>query len=247
MKNYLYKGGYHTVYRNFTVTALIVAAGKGIRMGGSLKKPYINIGGKPLLARTLDVFQHCDTVDDIAVTVAGEDISRCRSGIVEMFSLTKVTDVLAGGGTRQQSVAAGLEVVAGDIVVIHDGARPFIDCGLIEQCVEKLILQNIEGIACAVVPKDTIKSVDIKGVVQKTLDRESLRAVQTPQCFIAESVKRAHKNAAREGIAATDDLALLEHYGRRVGLHTGRYSNIKITTPEDLLIAEALIRRGDEA
>ena len=235
------------MYRNFIVTAVVVAAGRGSRMNSPVNKQYLMLKGKPILAHTLSALQRCDIVDRILVVAAQDDIPRCRRSVVEEFSLTKVTDVLTGGATRQQSVEAGLKAVVEGIVVIHDGARPFVDCSLVERGVERLVGQNLDGIACAVPVKDTVKLVDDEERVKMPLVRERLRAVQTPQCFIAEAVKEAHLRASGEVVGATDDLALLEHYGYRVGLYPGRYDNIKITTPEDLLLAEVLMEGRNKA
>ncbi|MFA7214605.1 MAG: 2-C-methyl-D-erythritol 4-phosphate cytidylyltransferase [Bacillota bacterium] len=234
------------MYRNLTVTAVVVAAGKGSRMNSPVNKQYLMLKDKPILAHTLSVFQRCDIVDHIVVVAARKDIPCCRQSVVEGFSLTKVKDILAGGCTRQQSATMALEYVEEGIVVIHDGVRPFVDCSLIERGVEKLVGQNIDGTACAVPVKDTVKLVDDGERVQRTLDRARLRAVQTPQCFMAEVIKEVHRKAAVEGAEATDDLALLEHYGYRVSLYPGRYDNIKITTPEDLLLAEVLMEGRDK-
>ena len=235
------------MYRNVPVTAIITAAGKGVRMKSQVSKQFLDLNGRPVLAHTLLAFQHCGVVDNILVVAAPEGIERCSEDIVERFGITKVKGILAGGSTRQQSVAAGLEAVEEGVVVIHDGVRPLVSCSLIEQGIERLMDLDLDGTACAVPVKDTVKLVDRAERVERTLDRERLRAVQTPQCFRAGTVKEAHRRAALEGVQATDDLMLLECYGYRVALYPGRYDNIKITTPEDLLLAGVLPeRRGRE-
>jgi 2-C-methyl-D-erythritol 4-phosphate cytidylyltransferase len=228
------------MYRNFPVTAVITAAGKGARMKSPVGKQFIELKGKPILVHTLLAFEKCQSVDVILVAAAPKDIIRCEE-IIERFGITKVKEILAGGSTRQQSVAACIAAVSDGLVVIHDGVRPFVDCGLIEQGIERLLDLGLDGIACAVPVKDTIKLVDAEGRVVKTLDRERLRSAQTPQCFKAKAVKEAHRRAALEGLQATDDLMLLESYGYSVGLYPGRYRNIKITTPEDLAVADSLM------
>lgn len=229
------------MYKELTVAAVVVAAGRGSRMNSPLAKQYLCVNDKPLLAYSLSALQQCGIIDHILVVVAQDDMLRCRQDVVRRFSLGKVRDILVGGITRQQSVAAGLEAVKENIVVIHDGARPLIDSDLINQGIKKLVEQGLDGVACAVPVKDTIKLVDDFGNVKKTLNRAELRAVQTPQCFIAEKIKKAHERAAIDGIEATDDLAVLEHYGYRTGLYPGQYDNIKITTPEDLTLMKALM------
>lgn len=247
MTNCSLSGVYIFMYRDFSIAAIIMAAGTGSRMNSSLSKPYIYIKGKPLLAHTLWQFQRCDIVDHILVVARQKDITRCRQDVVEKFCITKVKDIVAGGATRQQSVAAGLKEAQGDILIIHDGARPFVNGKLIEQGVKGLIERKLEGIACAVPLKDTIKLIGDGERVKRTLDRERLRAVQTPQCFLSAAVKRAHERAAGDGTMATDDLALLERYGYKVGLYPGIYDNIKITTQEDLLLAEVIMERHDRS
>jgi 2-C-methyl-D-erythritol 4-phosphate cytidylyltransferase len=229
------------MYENIRVTAVIAAAGKGSRMNSHINKQYIMLKDKPVLAHTLTGFEKCGSIDTIIVVAAPEDIDYCRKSIVDRFCLTKVRAILAGGQTRQQSVARGLEAVEDGIVVIHDGARPFVDCDLVEAGIGLLLEKNLDGAACALPVRDTVKLVGPDQVVERTLDREKIRAVQTPQCFLRRPVAKAHKRATREGIEATDDLALLEHYEYRVGLYAGRYDNIKITTPEDLLLARVLM------
>ncbi len=229
------------MYRSYKVTAVIAAAGKGSRMKSPTNKQFLVLKDKPVLAHTLAAFQKCELVDAVVVVSGREDIAHCRENIVSKFSLTKVTDVLPGGPTRQQSVSRGLEAVEDGIVIIHDGARPIIHPGLIEEGIELLLEQGLDGTACAVPVKDTVKMVGRGEVVERTLEREKLRAVQTPQCFLCEAIKEVHRRAAREGIEATDDLALLENYGYSAKLYGGRYDNIKITTPEDLLLAGILM------
>lgn len=234
------------MYKGFSVSAMVMAAGVGSRMNSPVEKPYINIAGKPILAHTLWQFQRCDIVDYVLAVVGRNNRTRCKRDIVEKFCLTKVKDIVVGGSTRQQSVAIGLRAIHGDIVIIHDGARPFVKRRLIERGIKGLIEQDLEGIACAVPLRDTIKLVDGEGKIKSTLDRESLRAVQTPQCFLGTTIKRVHERAIHDGVTATDDLALLEHYGYKVGLYPGEYNNIKITTAEDLYLAKYLIREHDK-
>ena len=177
------------MYRNLPVTAVITAAGKGARMKSHVGKQFIDLMGKPVLVHTLSAFQECGAVDGILVAVAPEDIDRCREVIVKRFGITKVKGILSGGRTRQQSAATGLEAVEGGIVVIHDGARPLVDCSLIEQGIKSLLELSLDGIACAVPVIDTIKLVDAKGKVERTLDRNAA-AVQTPSVLWRGRLRR---------------------------------------------------------
>ena len=232
------------MYHGFEVTAVVVAAGKGSRMKSRINKQFLMLKDKPVLAHTLAALQECEAVDRVVVAAARGDIEYCSEKIVRKFGMTKVEKILAGGQTRQQSVALGLQAAADGIVLVHDGARPFVDCSLIRKGIRLLLEQNLDGTACAVPLSDTVKVVGPDGAVEKTLDRESLRAVQTPQCFVSRVIKEVHRRAAGEGLAVTDDLALLEHYGYRVGLYRGRNRNIKITTPQDLLLAAVMMEGG---
>jgi 2-C-methyl-D-erythritol 4-phosphate cytidylyltransferase len=232
------------MYRGLKVTALVVAAGKGTRMNTNVKKQYMLLGGKPVLARTLQAMQDCDVVDDVLVVTARGEIDYCWQNIVQAFSLSKVAKIVEGGDTRQQSVARGLEVLNCDIVIIHDGARPFVTCEIIEQGVRLLDQKGCDGAVCAVPLKDTVKLADINGVVERTLDRNRLMAAQTPQCFFLSTVKEAYKRAQAEAFEATDDSMLLERYGYTVQLYQGDYKNIKITTQEDIYIAQAMSEGG---
>lgn len=229
------------MYNGNRITAVVAAAGKGTRMNSPINKQYLMIRNRPVLAQTLNVFQKCEWIDTVVVVVAREDMEYCVREVVVKYGMTKVEKVLPGGDTRQRSVATGLEMVEGGIVVVHDGARPFFDCHQVENGIKRLLEGRLDGAACAVPVKDTIKLIDENEAVKGTLDRQTLRAVQTPQCFWVDKIKEAHQRADREGLEVTDDLSLLEHYGYNVGLYRGSYNNIKITTQEDLLFARALI------
>lgn len=224
------------------VFALIPAAGRGARMGG-VKKPYIEIAGIPILALTVRKFQDCPLIEGIVLVVAKEDVERCRCEIVERFGFDKVVAIVPGGATRRKSVFNGLKTVEGmaNLVVIHDGVRPFASFDLIKRCLEE---GRKWGAATAAVPvKDTIKEGDEKGFAVKTLDRNRLWAIQTPQVFKFDLIMEAHRLAERDEIEATDDARLVERMGVKVKLVMGSYQNIKITTPEDLIIAEAILKR----
>jgi 2-C-methyl-D-erythritol 4-phosphate cytidylyltransferase len=216
------------------VAAVIVAAGESRRMGGR-DKVFALLAGKPVLVRVVDVFQRCDLISQIIVVVNKQSLERCQRLVAEQ-GWDKVSDVCLGGERRQDSVAAGLSRLSYcQWVVIHDGARPLVSedlicCGLAE-AVET-------GAAVAAVPvKDTIKLAGDDRLVRSTPPRNSLWAVQTPQVFRFDIINKAYHQAKAE---VTDDASLVEQLGYKVKLYMGAYDNIKITTPDDLAVAEAL-------
>jgi len=225
------------------VAAVIAAAGRGTRMDLDINKQYIEIQGVPILAMAIGKFEDCSLIDEIVVVAGKGEIDYCRKNVIERFGFTKVRSVTEGGDSRQRSVYNGLKQVSPGcgIVLIHDGARPFVSTGSIIECIEAA---STYGAACVAVPvKDTIKESDADGFVSKTLDRSSLWQIQTPQAFAYEMIMDVHSRAARDMFEATDDAMLAEKYGYRVRLVMGGYSNIKVTTKEDLVFAEALFRQ----
>lgn len=230
---------------NPPVSAVIVAAGQGRRMNADKNKQYIEIAGKPVLARTLEVFQECSCIDEIILVVNSQDILFCKQDIVDFYGITKVKSLVAGGRERQESVYNGLLEVDGKcgIVLIHDGARPFVSVQSIQESVEAA---REYGASCVAVPvKDTIKTADGEGFIDKTLDRTVIWSIQTPQTFKYELVMKAHNAARAEGFSGTDDAVLVERLGVRTRLVMGDYTNIKITTPEDLIFGEAIAAEYD--
>ena len=221
------------------VVAIIVAAGEGQRMGG-IDKMFASINGRPALARVLDAFQGCKKIDQIVVVMGAKNIEACRK-LVKSEGWSKVKDIVPGGKRRQDSVAEGLKRVKdADWIVIHDGARPLVTSDLIER---GLAAAKETGAAVAAVPvTDTIKTVKDDEIVDKTLSRQNLRAIQTPQVFRADIIKKAYQNATGD---VTDDAALVEKAGYKVKLYMGSYANIKITTPDDLAVAEALLKNHE--
>jgi len=223
--------------------ALILAAGKGTRMGAAKNKPYLSLGGKPVLCHTLFAFERSPQVDEIVLIVGEDDVDCARSSIVDAFDFTKVRSIVVGGPKRQDSVWEGLRAITGtcDLVVVHDGVRPFVSQVLLEKTVRAV---EATGAAVAAVPvKDTIKTVSPQGEVRTTLDRTALWAVQTPQAFRRDILIRAFERARDEGFYATDDAALVERTGVPVRIVDGSYENIKITTPEDLVLGEAILKK----
>jgi len=199
------------------------------------------------LAHTLKAFEQCDQVDEVIVVVARKDLQVYSEEIIDRYSFAKVRQVVVGGAHRQESVYKGLRAVepTTDFVVIHDGVRPFITPEQIAASIEAC--RAYGAVITAVPVKDTITMVR-DGVVLHTPPRETLWAVQTPQTFALSLILNAHEKARSEGVQATDDAALVERLGHPVHILQGSYENIKITTPEDLALAEVLLsQRGARA
>lgn len=223
------------------VTAIIAAAGSGNRMGAGKNKVLLEIGGREIISRTVEVFENCPLIDEIIIVTRSCDIDECKSA-VKRFG--KVSAVTAGGETRQESVLIGLKKAKGaDFAVIHDGARALITSELIENVL--LDAQKYGAATVGVTPKDSLKTVDENGFVSSTIDRSTARAVQTPQVFAYPSILSAHLSAANDGFSATDDCAVYEKYIGKVYVTEGSYENIKLTTPEDLLIAERILNERE--
>ena len=223
--------------------AIIPAGGSGKRMQENLSKQYLLLDGIPVLAHTLRVFQGSPNIDEIFLIVPGDDIKYARECIVEKFGISKVSRIVAGGRERQDSVRNGIDILRSDhdIVVIHDGVRPFIS----ERLVHFAILEALKQAAVTVgVPvKDTVKLVDGHGEILKTLNRDSLWLTQTPQAFKRDVIKKAYETAYRDNYYGTDDASLVERLGITVKMICGSYDNIKITTKDDIMLAEVLVKR----
>ncbi len=249
------------------VDAIIVSAGKGRRFSegkekgseyGSTKlgpgpmkisrgkKQFQLLAGKPILAHTLDRFEACPLIRSVLLVVGQEDMDHCVEEIVERYGYKKISQIVPGGRRRQDSVRKGIDALSGDadVVVIHDGVRPFVTQELIEESIHAAL--RFEAALVAMPVKDTIKIVHHDGTVMKTLDRETLWQIQTPQAFRVSLIKEAHRRATEEGFVGTDDASLVERLGVKVHVIPGSYSNLKITTPEDLIMAEFLfqMRKG---
>jgi len=216
------------------VGVVIAAAGSGERMG-EVDKMFALLGGKPVLVRVVDVFQSCDLIDQVVVVVSKQSLEKCRQlGTEQAWS--KVADICPGGERRQDSVAAGLNRIRDcHWVVIHDGARPLVTEDLIRR---GLVEAEETGAAVAAVPvTDTIKVAGDDRLVQHTPLRDNLWAVQTPQVFRFDMITEAYRRVKAE---VTDDASLVEQSGYKVKLYMGSYDNIKVTTPDDLALAEVL-------
>ena len=225
----------------YKASAIIVAAGTGSRMKTDINKQYLLLSTKPILAHTLETFEGSEFISEIIVVINKEEHKQFEDLILNTLAFSKIKFVVDGGSDRQESVYNGLMRVSSDaeIIVVHDGARPFVTIDIIK---ESLIAAANSGAACTGVPvKDTIKQVAKSGVVEKTLDRKLLWAIQTPQAFKKEVLINAHEKAISDVFRGTDDCVLVERLGQTVQMIMGSYSNIKITTPEDLAFAEAFV------
>ena len=218
-----------------SVGAIVVAAGGSRRMAG-VDKQFMPIGGKPVLWRCLDALARCESVGEVALVLSERNLEAARL-MVEANGWGKVTAVTTGGLRRQDSVRRGLETLGPcNWVVVHDGARPLLDAAMIGR---GLCAASETGAAVAAVPvKDTIKVADDRMNVLETPPRDSLWAVQTPQIFRRDLLAEAHRRVTED---VTDDAAMVERIGVTVKLFQGSYTNIKVTTPEDLIAAEAIL------
>jgi 2-C-methyl-D-erythritol 4-phosphate cytidylyltransferase len=226
------------------VSAIIVAAGKGRRMHAGTRKQYLTVAGRTVLGHTLKKFDVCDDVDSIYLVVPEEDFDYCREKVLSPANLRKPTHLVVGGKQRQNSVFNGLKALEQKrgLVVVHDGVRPLIEPQQISSC----IAEAQESGACILgIPAfDTIKRVDDANTIEATINRECLWLAQTPQVFRYKILHRAHQKAISDGFAGTDDALLVERIGYRVKIITGSKTNLKITTTEDLAIAQALLEDG---
>ncbi len=223
------------------ISALIVAAGQGLRMGTELRKQYLDLAGRAILIRTLQAFDRCPQIQQILVTVPKSEIDFCEREIVVAALLKKQVKLIPGGQSRQDSVFNALQCLGASegIVLIHDGVRPLVSQFLIDASIQGAVQWG----ACipVVSPVDTPKHVNGRGVIVQTLPRKQLAMAQTPQAFQLPLIHRAHTEARRQGLQATDDASLVEAMGIDVHVIPGSRENIKITTPEDLAWAEALL------
>ncbi len=223
--------------------AIIPAGGSGKRMQENQSKQYLLLDGVPVLVHTLRIFQGSPKIDEIFLIVPEDDIEFARQLIVEKYGISKVSRILAGGRERQDSVRNGINALASnhDIVVIHDGVRPFIS----EELVNSAIVEaSKEGAVTVGVPvKDTVKSVDDHAWIRETLNRSTLWLTQTPQVFKRDIITKAYEVAYKDNYYGTDDASLVERLGIDVKMIRGSYHNIKITTKDDIVLAESLIKR----
>ena len=211
-------------------------------MGGAVRKQYLSLGGVPLLVLSLKVLEKVSDIREIILAVPESDRDYCWHEIVNPFKLEKVTQVVAGGRRRQDSVRHGLLAIVQhpDFVLVHDGVRPFIDSVFVEKVI---IGAEQHGAAVAARPiHDTVKRVGIGNLIQETISREGLWQIQTPQVFRYDWLVQAHQQAEKEGWDVTDDASLIERQGHPVSVVEGTVVNIKITRPDDLCLGEAVLQ-----
>ena len=220
------------------VVAIVPSAGSGSRLGLAAKKPFVRLGSIPLVIHALTTLEKCKSVDSILVAAEKGCVAKLRK-LVRRFRLKKVAEVLVGGKTRMESVRNCLETVQDgfDIVLIHDGARPFIERRTVESAIR--LARRFGGCIVAIPENDTVKLVDKKLFVNKTLDRNRIFRAQTPQVFRIDLLKKAFTKARNKSF--TDDAGLVEALGGRIRVLVGSPRNIKITTGEDLKLAEVLL------
>ena len=226
------------------VVAIIPAAGEGRRMGRAVEKQFLHLHGVPVLAHTLGVFDKSPEVDDVVLVVAPHQRQALKERVLGPYPCRKLSGVVDGGSERQDSVARGLDAVPGDsgLVVVHDGVRPLVSVDLLGAVLKAA---KEHGAALAAIPAgDTVKRAQGEVVVE-TLERETIWLAQTPQAFQASLLRSAYEKAFRDKIMVTDDAALVESLGVSVHLVPGSPENIKVTTPTDLVIAEALLAQRE--
>ena len=241
------------------VVAIVPAAGLGKRFGPDTNKPFQSLGGKPLIIWSLETLESVHEIEEIIPVLKVEDMEYGQK-IFKKYNISKIMRIAPGGKERQDSVYNGLRLIKNTdcLVLIHDGVRPFIEKELIEKAIKEFLTPSvspflhsggfteakangveggIDGVVLGVPVKDTIKEAE-DGIIKKTLKRGSLWAIQTPQIFPYDKMIHAYEKAIKEGFYSTDEAALIEKYGGKIMIVIGSYKNIKITTPEDMEIAE---------
>ncbi|MFA4829275.1 MAG: 2-C-methyl-D-erythritol 4-phosphate cytidylyltransferase [Thermodesulfovibrionales bacterium] len=227
------------------VIAIVPAAGLGKRFGQDNNKTFQALLDKPIVIWALEALECVDDIEEIIPVFKKDDMEQGLA-LIERFRISKVKRVASGGKERQDSVFNGLNLAGkkASVVLIHDGVRPLIEKSVIEESIKQL--KDCDGVIVGVLPKDTIKEARGQGkdiVVKKTLNRNVLRAIQTPQVFKYSALMQAYKKAMAEKFYSTDDSAIVERYGGKVKVIMGSYTNIKVTTPEDLDMAEMFLRK----
>lgn len=224
------------------VCAIVAAAGQGKRLGTQIPKPFVMLNNYPIIYYSLNVLSESEVIDYILVIVAKDRVVYCQQEVVEKYKFSKIYNVIEGGEHRQDSIYNGLKKVLPDtdLILIHDGARPFVTHQLIERTIAEA--KEIGAAIVGVPPVDTIKSINDEQWVGETLDRDKLVMIQTPQVFRYTLLKDAYEKAYQENFYATDDALLVKRIGGKIKLVDGDYENIKITVPYDLLVAEAILK-----
>jgi len=227
--------------KNKAACAIIVGAGKGLRMNSTMPKQFLKLKNQPVIAYTLNAFDACDVIAEIYLVVSHKEAQFCREFLLPSLDIATPIKLVTGGKRRQDSVYNGLLAMDGyeGVVAIHDGVRPFVAPSQIAECIAGA---KANGACMLGMPVgDTLKRVGPSGIIEETILRDNMWQAQTPQAFQYALIRLAHDRAAKEGFAGTDDASLVERYGRDVNIIKGSANNIKITHPEDLAIAEALL------
>jgi 2-C-methyl-D-erythritol 4-phosphate cytidylyltransferase len=221
--------------------AIVLAGGAGKRMGSSTNKQFLLLDNRPILVHALQIFQECRAIDGIYLVVNQKDLPTIQEGILEPYHFSKVMKLVVGGRLRQDSVRNGLEAIeeSCDIVVIHDAARPFVSPAFVEKSIS--LMEMFDAIIPAIPVRDTIKMISKEGFVQKTLERDPLWQIQTPQTFKYDLVLKAYREGMGKKLCGYDDASFIEFLGKKVKVIEGSPYNIKITTPEDMIIARGIL------
>lgn len=223
------------------VSAIVLAGGRGKRMGSIQSKQYINLNGKPILYYTLKQFINNDLIDKIILVIPEDEMDYCKREVLNKYEIV-VDSLVCGGKERQDSVYNALSELEGsEIVLIHDGARPFVSQSIINDAIK--YAKIYKAAAPGVMPKDTIKVKGEDNFSVDTLVRNNLVAIQTPQAFDFNMIYECHKEIKKRDLVVTDDTMVAEIFNHKVYIYEGDYNNIKITTPEDLILAEYLVKK----
>ncbi|MEN8245655.1 MAG: 2-C-methyl-D-erythritol 4-phosphate cytidylyltransferase [Thermodesulfobacteriota bacterium] len=222
-------------------SAIIVGAGKGLRMNSSTPKQFLQLKNRPVIAYALEAFGACDKINEIYLVVSKGEVEFCRETLLPSLELAKPIQLVEGGLRRQDSVYNGLLAMEGHegVVVIHDGVRPFVKTSQIAACISRA--ETFGACMLGMPVGDTLKRVGPSQMIEETIPRDNMWQAQTPQAFQYTLIRSAHDRAAREGFAGTDDASLVERCGGEVKVIKGSAGNIKITLPEDLAMAEVLL------
>lgn len=220
------------------MSVVIAAGGKGTRMGAEVNKVFLKLGGKEIIAHTIEAFEKNPLVKNIIVVTGKDDIERCKE-LIKEYGFKKVTEIAEGGKTRRASVANGLKYAECEFTAVQDAARALVTDKVINDTASEA--EKYGAAAPGILCKDTIKIADNDGFIASTPDRSNMYMIQTPQIFRTELLKKAHKQSYE--LEATDDCMLVENTGHKVKIADGSYENIKLTTPEDMLIGEMILKR----
>ncbi len=226
------------------ISAVVVASGSGSRFGRHEGKQLAELGGIPLVGHAMLAIEHCPDIDEVVLVCHPDSVAEFSAEVVVGLGLAKVSRVVPGGDTRQESVSAGLRALSEEasIIVVHDGARPLVTHVIFTDAIAALRGDgSADGVVVGHPSIDTLKTVDAQGTVTGTPDRASLWVAQTPQVFRARVLRRAHEAAEASGFNGTDDASLVERAGGVVRMVEGPRHNIKVTVPEDMVFAAALL------